>query len=106
MGIHTNELYAALADIQEVFDRIRNVPSDKKIEYDKLKEIRLNWKQQAEKIEKGEKTVVGRNQIDVEGEVDTETPGEYVIKFSMTVDAGNQETVTGSRRIYVMVRDN
>lgn len=52
LGIHTNELYAALADIQEVFDRIRNVPSDKKIEYDKLKEIRLNWKQQAEKIEK------------------------------------------------------
>ena len=60
----------------------------------------------AEEIEKGEKIVVGRNQIDVEGEVDTETPGEYVIKFSMTVDAGNQETVTGSRRIYVMVRDN
>lgn len=37
---------------KEAFDRIRNVPSDKKLEYDELKKIRLNWKQQAEKIEK------------------------------------------------------
>lgn len=60
----------------------------------------------AEKIDKDEKIVVGQNQIDVEGEVDTDMPGEYVVKFSMTLDAGNQETVTGMRRIYVIVRDN
>ena len=52
LGKYTNDLYVELCGIQEVFDRIRNVPSDKKLEYDELKKIRLNWKQQAEKIEK------------------------------------------------------
>ena len=52
LGNHTNDLYVELCTIQEVFDKIRNIPSDKQIEYDQLKEIRLNWKQQAEKIEK------------------------------------------------------
>lgn len=42
-------MYIELSGIQEAFDRIRNVPSDKKLEYDELKKIRLNWKQQAEK---------------------------------------------------------
>ena len=51
LGKHTNDLYGELCAIQEAFDNIRNVPSDKKIEYDKFKEIRSNWKQQAEKIE-------------------------------------------------------
>lgn len=52
LGKYTNNLYIELSGIQEAFDRIRNVPSDKKLEYDELKKIRLNWKQQAEKIEK------------------------------------------------------
>ena len=47
LGEHTSSLYAALNNIQELFDAIRNVPSDKKLEYEKFKEIRLNWKQQA-----------------------------------------------------------
>ncbi|XBG77606.1 hypothetical protein V4S31_12245 [Enterococcus cecorum] len=41
-----------MTSIQELFDKIRNVPSDKKLQYEELKQIRLNWKQQAEKIEK------------------------------------------------------
>lgn len=44
-----------------MFDAIRNVPSDKKLEYEKFKEIRLNWKQQAEKIESDYKTAVAKN---------------------------------------------
>lgn len=51
LGSHTNELYLALTGIQDMFDRIRNKPGDK-LQYDDLKKIRLNWKQQAEKIEK------------------------------------------------------
>lgn len=51
LGEHTNNLFFELCAIQEVFDKIRNVPSDKKTEYDRFKKIRLNWKQQAEKIE-------------------------------------------------------
>lgn len=61
LGEHTSSLYAALNNIQELFDAIRNVPSDKKLEYEKFKEIRLNWKQQAEKIESDYKTAVAKN---------------------------------------------
>ena len=34
-----------------MFDRIRNVPEENMLKYEKLKAIRVNWKQQAEKIE-------------------------------------------------------
>ena len=51
LGEQTSLLYLALNDIQTMFDVIRNVPTKKKLEYEKFKEIRLNWKQQAEKIE-------------------------------------------------------
>ena len=52
LGEKTDALYQTLTDLQTSFDLIRNVPSDKKLEYEKLKEVRLNWKQQADKIEK------------------------------------------------------
>ena len=52
LGGYTSGLYESLTSIQELFDKIRNVPSDKKLQYEELKQIRLNWKQQAEKIEK------------------------------------------------------
>lgn len=52
LGGHTSGLYESLTSIQELFDKIRNVPSDKKLQYEELKQIRLNWKQQTEKIEK------------------------------------------------------
>ena len=84
------------------FDYIEDV----KIGGRKYSIVEGNGNYGAEKIGKDEKIVVGQNQIDVEGEVDTDMPGEYVVKFSMTLDAGNQETVTGMRRIYVIVRDN
>lgn len=51
LGIHVSDLYAALALIQTLFDRIRNVPEENRLTYEKLKAIRVNWKQQAEKIE-------------------------------------------------------
>lgn len=51
LGNHANKLCLELNNIQELFDKIRNVPSEKKLECERLKKIRLNWKQQAEKIE-------------------------------------------------------
>lgn len=51
LGEVTRVLYDELTEIQTVFDSIRNIPGDEKVKYEKLKEIRLNWKQQAEKIE-------------------------------------------------------
>ncbi len=52
LGGHTSGLYDSLTNIQELFDKIRNVPSDKRVQYEELKKIRLEWKQQAKKIEK------------------------------------------------------
>lgn len=51
LGKHTSALYTSLTTIQSLFDRIRNVPEEKMLKYEKLKAIRVNWKQQAEKIE-------------------------------------------------------
>ena len=61
LGTNTSSLYAALTDIQGIFDKIRNVPSEKKLQYEELKQIRLNWKQQAEKIEKDYKEAAMKN---------------------------------------------
>lgn len=61
LGTYTSQLYDELNTIQELFDGIRNVPSEKRLEYEKLKKIRLNWKQQAEKIESDYKTAAAKN---------------------------------------------
>lgn len=52
LGNYTNELFQALTTIQVIFDLIRNVPSDKKLELAELNEVRMNWKNQVNQIEK------------------------------------------------------
>jgi hypothetical protein len=52
LGEKTMMLSVCLNNIQDLFGKIRNVPNKEKLEYESLKEIRLNWKQQAEKIER------------------------------------------------------
>ena len=61
LGALTSKLYSELNSIQEAFDAIRNVPSKNKMQYEELKKIRLNWKQQAEKIEKDYNDAVVKN---------------------------------------------
>ena len=51
LGHNTNVLYTSLNTIQSLFDRIRNVPNEERLKYEKLKAIRLDWKQQADNIE-------------------------------------------------------
>lgn len=51
LGHHTSSLYDSLNTIQSLFDCIRNVPEESKLKYENLKNIRVSWKQQAEKIE-------------------------------------------------------
>lgn len=51
LGLYTRDLYDALSKTQAQFDAIRNIPSDDQLQYDQLKQVRLNWKQQADKIE-------------------------------------------------------
>lgn len=52
LGCHTGNLYESLERIQDLFDNISNFPREKKLEYEDLKKIRYNWKDQAKKIEK------------------------------------------------------
>lgn len=61
LGVHTSSLYTALTDIQSIFDKIRNVPTEKKLKYEKIKRVRLNWKQQVEKIERDYQKVSVKN---------------------------------------------
>lgn len=54
----------------------------------------------------GERIVVGTNYIDIDSKVNTEIPGTYTVTYSRTVDAGNQDTVTGSVQLIVIVTDD
>lgn len=51
LGHNTDVLYISLNAIQSLFDRIRNVPKEERLKYEKLKVKRLDWKQKAENIE-------------------------------------------------------
>lgn len=61
LGKHSGDLCDELNDIQSLFDIIRNIPNGKKLECEKIKKIRLNWKQQAEKIENDYKEAAVKN---------------------------------------------
>lgn len=61
LGIHTSQLYDDLKTLQKIFEEIRNAPIDIQLEYEQLKSIRLNWKQQAEKIESDYKNAAAKN---------------------------------------------
>lgn len=61
LGTHTGQLYDELKALQKLFEDIRNVPSEKRLAYENLKKICLNWKQQAEKIESDYKNAAVKN---------------------------------------------
>lgn len=52
IGVHSHCLYKALILIQSKFDKIRNVPDEKKLEYERIKEVCLSWKQHVDQIER------------------------------------------------------
>lgn len=51
LGVCAGDLYDALNGIQTLFDCISNVPQEDKFTYEKLKKIRVQWREQADKIE-------------------------------------------------------
>ncbi len=61
LGENTNNLYNTLNNIQDKFDEIRNIPQDKKLEYEKIKKIKLDWRQQVQKIEDAYKANIAKN---------------------------------------------
>lgn len=50
LGTCDEVLYDSLISIQTQFDAIRNVPSDKMHQYEKIKEVCIAWKQHVDKI--------------------------------------------------------
>ena len=63
LGFYSKSMSDELNKMQTLFDDIRNMPSDKKITYENLKKIRLDWKQQAEKIESDYKTAKSKDAL-------------------------------------------
>ena len=61
LGEETGKIHDSLIQIQECFDVIRNIPSETRLKYEELKKIRLNWKDQAAKIEEDYKKVAVKN---------------------------------------------
>lgn len=61
LGTYTYTLYKTLTLIQTQFDKIRNMPDDKKLEYQTIKEVCLTWKQQVDKIENDYETAAKVN---------------------------------------------
>lgn len=61
LGENTGRIYEELNTIQQLFDAIRNVPNEKRLEYERLKKIRLKWKRQANKIESDYKKSAVKN---------------------------------------------
>lgn len=60
LGGLASTLYSELTSIQEAFDAIRNVPGEEILQYEELRKIRLNWKQQADKIENDYKNATAK----------------------------------------------
>lgn len=61
LGICDEALYNALSIIQNQFDMIRNVPSDTMTKYQKIKKVRLTWKQHVDKINEDYETAKKAN---------------------------------------------
>lgn len=61
LGTYTYSLYNALTLIQAQFDKIKNIPNEKQLEYQAIKNVRLTWKQQVDKIENDYETAAKIN---------------------------------------------
>lgn len=52
----------------------------------------------------GEEIVIGSNLIGIQGDVDTHVPGTYKVVFTMTLDRGENNSVSGHTVLYIVVR--
>lgn len=57
-----------------------------------------------EEIDRDTERVIGTDMVEVTGDVDTDKPGTYKVRYSITVDKGNNETISGHTVLYVVVR--
>ena len=57
-----------------------------------------------EEIDRDTERVIGTDMVAVTGNVDTDKPGTYKVKYSITIDEGNNEFISGHTVMYVVVR--
>lgn len=56
LGEHSSHIYDRLEALQNQFNKISNKPHELRVQCEELEKIRLNWKQQVDKIEKDYET--------------------------------------------------
>ncbi len=61
LGFYDKWIYDELNEMQELFDQIRNVPSEERFNYEEQIKIKDHWKTQVEEIEKEYNTAVAKN---------------------------------------------
>lgn len=57
-----------------------------------------------EEINSNVERVIGTDMVEVNNEVDTDKPGTYKVRYSITIDKGNNEFISGHTVMYVVVR--
>lgn len=81
--------------------------------YDYLETIRISNREYrvvegqgnfGEEIDRDTERVIGTDMVEVTDDVDTDKPGTYKVRYSITVDKGNNETISGHTVMYVVVR--
>lgn len=55
-------------------------------------------------IDRNIERTIGTDMIKVSGDVDTDKPGTYKVKYSISIDRGNNEIISGHTTMYVVVR--
>lgn len=81
--------------------------------YDYLETIRISNREYrvvegqgnfGEEIDRDTERVIGTDMVEVTNDVDTDKPGTYKVRYSITVDKGNNEFISGHTVLYVVVR--
>lgn len=85
LGQHTEVIYFHLTRVQSLFDRICNIPIDKRLEYEKLVEVRFAWKKLVDAIENDYRTTQRKKKAFGAGEIG---PGVAVAEPSSSVAMG------------------
>ena len=55
-------------------------------------------------IDRDTERVIGTDMVEVVNDVDTDKPGTYKVRYSITIDKGNDDFVSGHTVLYVVVR--
>ncbi len=99
LNLDTYLEYIHQGDSFDPFDHLETIKISNK-EY-RVVEGQGNFGQE---IDRDAERVIGTDMVEVNNDVDTDKPGTYKVRYSITVDKGNNETISGHTVMYVVVR--